>query len=444
MVSHRSPEGAAGHLSHSQHLRPLLRSRDFTRLFATRLTSQCADGIFQASLAGAVLFNPERHTDPTQVAAGFAVLLLPYSLVGPFAGVLLDRWSRQRVLFVANLVRCLLVALAAGTVAAGMTGPLFYGTALATISVNRFFLAGLSAALPHVVTDDQLVTANAVSTTLGAIATVTGGGIALLVRAVTGTGNHGYAAVALFSAVFYAASALTARRFPRDRLGPDAHEIADRETLRDVWDGLVLGAKHIAARRPAKYALAAIAAHRFFYGISTIATLLLYRNYFHDDGVLRVGLAGLAQLIAVGAIGSLVAAFVTPAATRRMGKPAWITVLLGVAGLVQVSLGTPYSLPALIPAAFFLGMVAQGIKISVDTTVQESIDDEFRGRVFSVYDTLFNVTFVAAAAVAAMTLPLTGKSYPMIAVVTAGYLLTAAAYAAATAHRGRLVLRAAS
>ncbi len=424
-------------------MRHLAASRDFTRLFATRVTSQCADGVFQASLAGAVLFNPERHADPAQVAAGFAVLLLPYSLVGPFAGVLLDRWSRQRVLYVANLVRCLLVALAAGTVAAGLSGPLLYGTALATISVNRFFLAGLSAALPHVVTEDQLVTANAVSTTLGAIATVAGGGIALLVRAVAGSGNHGYAAIALFSAVGYAASAYIARRFPRDRLGPDAHELAERETLKDVWDGLVLGARHIASRRPAKYALAAITAHRFFYGISTIATLLLYRNYFHDQGLLRVGLAGLAQVIAVGAAGSLVAAIVTPAATRRIGKPAWITVLLACAGLVEVALGAPYTLPALIPAAFFLGMVAQGIKISVDTTVQESIDDEFRGRVFSVYDTLFNVTFVAAATVGAMTLPITGKSYLMLAVVAAGYVLTAATFAAATARRGRLVLRAA-
>ncbi len=424
-------------------MRHLAASRDFTRLFATRLTSQCADGVFQASLAGAVLFNPERHADPAQVAAGFAVLLLPYSFVGPFAGVLLDRWSRQRVLYVANLVRCLLVAVAAATVAGGLSGPLLYGAALATISVNRFFLAGLSAALPHVATEEQLVTANAVSTTLGAIATVAGGGIALLVRTVTGAGNHGYAAVALCSAVGYAASALIARRFPRDRLGPDAHEIAERETLKDVWDGLVLGARHIASRRPAKYALAAITAHRFFYGISTIATLLLYRNYFHDQGVLRVGLAGLAQVIAVGAAGSLVAAVVTPAATRRIGKPAWITVLLACAGLVEVALGTPYTLPALIPAAFFLGMVAQGVKITVDTTVQESIDDEFRGRVFSVYDTLFNVTFVAAATVGAMTLPITGKSYPMLAVVTAGYLLTAATFAAATARRGRLVLRAA-
>src|SRR5919107_3102976 len=86
-------------------VRELLRERWFPRLYATRLVSQTADGIFQGSLASAVFFNPDHQTDPKQAAAGFVVLLLPYSVVGPFAGVFLDRWSRQRVLLVANLAR---------------------------------------------------------------------------------------------------------------------------------------------------------------------------------------------------------------------------------------------------------------------------------------------------------------------------------------------------
>ena len=54
----------------------LLARRDFGRLLATRLTSQFGDGVFQAALAGTVLFNPERAADPLDVAAGFAVATL--------------------------------------------------------------------------------------------------------------------------------------------------------------------------------------------------------------------------------------------------------------------------------------------------------------------------------------------------------------------------------
>src|SRR5690606_40508891 len=67
------------------------------RLTLVRFTSQFGDGMFQAALSGAILFNPERETDPLAVAAGFAVLLLPYSFIGPYAGALLDRWDRRAV-----------------------------------------------------------------------------------------------------------------------------------------------------------------------------------------------------------------------------------------------------------------------------------------------------------------------------------------------------------
>src|SRR4051794_22125749 len=160
-------------------VRHLLARRDFRRLLATRLFSQFGDGVFQAALAGTVLFNPQRAADPVDVAAGFAVLLLPYSLVGPFAGVWLDRWSRRQVLLRANIVRAVLVVAVAALVLGAVDGTPFYAAGLVVISVNRFVLAALSAALPHTVDEPSLVSANALSTTSGAVVTVVGGGAAL-------------------------------------------------------------------------------------------------------------------------------------------------------------------------------------------------------------------------------------------------------------------------
>src|SRR5437763_16839742 len=100
-------------------IRELLARRWFRWLFGTRLVSQPADGVFQASLASAVFFNPDHQTDPRQAAVGFVVLLLPYSLVGPCAGVFLDRWRRQRVLVRANLIRSLFVVAAATVLVTG-------------------------------------------------------------------------------------------------------------------------------------------------------------------------------------------------------------------------------------------------------------------------------------------------------------------------------------
>jgi MFS family permease len=422
---------------HSHPLREVLRRPDFRRLYGTRLTSQCADGVFQASLAGVVLFSPESAADPADIAGGFAVLLLPYSFVGPFAGVLLDRWRRQRVLVWSNLLRCLLVGVVALEIATRVQGVLFYATALLVTSVNRFFLAAQSAAQPHVVDPPRLVTGNALSTTSGSVAAVIGGGIALLLQQVVGDSDGGYAVIAVASTLGYGGSAFLARRFGPDQLGPDDVRRSRRERLADVARGLVAGARHVAERRDVASALIAIGAHRFFYGISTISTLLLYRNYFTDHGVFQAQLAGLGQVFAATAVGTLTAAAITPAAVRRFGKHDWITGLFAAAAVTELALGVPYTMQTILPAAFLLGIVAQGSKICVDTLVQEQVEDDFRGRVFSFYDTLFNVTFVAAAVVAAFVLPVSGKSYFMLGVVAAGYAATAVAYGLAV-RRSRL------
>src|SRR6478672_13459616 len=188
-------------------MRSLLARKSFRRLLATRLLAQFGDGVFQAALAGTVLFNPQRAADPVAVATGFAVLLLPYSLVGPFAGVWLDRWSRRQVLVWANLLRAALVAVVAGLVLAGVQGTLFYTAGLAVFSVNRFILAALSAALPHTTEPAALVSANALSTTSGAVATVVGGGAAIALLQVTGSSDGGYAGLALSAALPYLAAA---------------------------------------------------------------------------------------------------------------------------------------------------------------------------------------------------------------------------------------------
>ncbi|MGH8868715.1 MAG: MFS transporter [Actinomycetes bacterium] len=416
-------------------LRHVVRQKDFRRLYATRLSSQMADGVFQVSLASYVFFSPERQTSAGGVAAAFATLLLPYSLVGPFAGVLLDRWRRRQVLVVANVLRAGMVVGVSGLVAADVTGAPFYVAALVVLSVNRFFLAALSAALPHVVDRDDLVMANSVSTTSGTVAAVVGAGVGFLAREAIGKGDPATAAGLLLSSCLYVGSAMLAARMGRDLLGPDVDPAQPhaREALRRVARGILDGARHVAAHRQAAYALGAIAGHRFFYGVSTIATILLYRNTFHDSSDTDAALGGLAVVFVASGLGVLAAAALTPEVTPRHATlQRWIVICLGAAAVVQIALGAPYTEPLIVVAAFLLAIVSQSTKICVDTIVQQSIDDAYRGRVFSFYDVLFNVSFVSAAAFAALALPESGKSYPVLGVVAVGYAGVALAYARLT------------
>jgi MFS family permease len=193
---------------------------------------------------------------------------------------------------------------------------------------------------------------------------------------------------------------------------------------------MLAGARHAWSHKPAAAALTAISLHRLFYGFLTLMTLLLYRNTFTSSSSLFPGgLVGLGEVVGAGAIGTLLAAVVTPWAVRRVGKPRWITAVLAGGGLAQLALGLPFQPSTIVAAGLALGFVAQAVKICVDTTLQEVVDDDYRGRVFSVYDTLFNVTYVVALVIGAFVLPASGISYPMLVVVGVGYALTAVLYA---------------
>ena len=209
-------------------VRGVVHSPSFLRLYSTRLLSATADGIFQAALASYVFFSPEKATTPAKTAVALAALLLPYSLAGPFIGVFLDRWRRQRVLVVANTVKIALVLVVAGLVLSGSDGAAFFIGAVAVLGVNRLFLSALSAALPHLVAGsrprcrqtrcrqrpDRLQPSRAP-------------GSEGPIRFGLGSGSATAASIDALAAVVYGASALrVAATMNRDLLGPDADELA--------------------------------------------------------------------------------------------------------------------------------------------------------------------------------------------------------------------------
>ena len=70
----------------------------------------------------------------------------------------------------------------------------------------------------------------------------------------------------------------------------------------------------------------------------------------------------------------------------------------------------------------------QSVAICVVTILQEEVEDAFMGRVFAFYDMMFNVTYVAGAAIAAAFMPKDGKSAAIVAVVAGGYAVAACGY----------------
>ena len=397
----------------------------FRLLLATRLVGQFSDGAFQVALASYVVFEPQKAATPAAVAQAFAVLLLPFTIAGPFAGVFLDRWPRRQVLAWANALRAVLLVLLTLIVLTTSSTLPFYICALAAISANRFILAGLSAALPHTVSPKQLIIANAFCPTAGTVATAAGGVVSFVVHLAVTSGNGATAAVLISAACLYAVAGLFAFAIPRNQLGPtDSPGLALRAALGAVLGDVASGARHVVERRSAGRALGAMAVSRFCFGVVTIMTLLLYRNYFNPASDPNRGLAGFAFAAVVSGLGFGLGAVLTPFAARLVRLEYWLGSCLVLSAAAEAAFVSPFRQLPLLIGAFVLGVAAQGQKVSTDTLVQRSIDDDFRGRVFVLYDMLYNGSFVLAAAVSAASLPLDGVSGAMVLVVAAGYALT--------------------
>lgn len=410
-------------------VRDLIGHRDFRLLLTLRMLTQLADGAFEASLAILFFFSPEQSRTPLGIALAFAVLTLPFTLVGPWAGVPLDRWSRRNTLALGSAARGLLVLVAAALLGTGHDALPLYVVALAVVSINRFLLAAISAGLPHVVADAALVTANAITPTMGTVASVVGAGVAYTAISWGTSPARALAGVAVVPAMAVVVSlALGARR-----LGPDLGDATPgRRRVRRLMGEMDDGLRHLHSRPNAFAALEAMTAHRLFFGAATLAAILLARSDFGADDF---GLSAGGRLVAAVSLGLVAAALTTPAWVRRSSPTLVGASALVVMGLAMALLAVAVAGWSLALVGVAVGWGGQSLKICVDTIVQRDVSDEFRGRVFSVYDVVFNLAFLVAMALLAPFLPQDGDSPALFAVLAVGYGGISALYLGPSARR---------
>jgi Major Facilitator Superfamily len=405
----------------------------FWRLLELRATSQFGDGLFQAGLAGGLLFNPERAAGPWELVGAFAVLYLPYSVLGPFAGALLDRWDRRTVLIGANAARVILVLGIAALLASGAGDlPILFGALIAN-GFTRFVSSGLSAALPDVVPRGQVVTMNSVATATGGVAAFLGAGFMLASRPLLGSDDKGSAAVILIVVVPVLLALLLSVRFPRHVLGP--HESARAihgSVAYAVATGWLHGARTVLAVRTVAATLGGLASHRMVLGINSMLVFVMVR---HVDTHSVAGFGTAALFFFITGIGAFIANVITPSAVGRWGRYRTANGALLLAAVIQLG-GVGLQMPMMLLCGFLLGLGGQVVKLCADTAMQIDVDDALRGHMFAVQDALFWISFIVAMTAAAAVIPADGYSPGLVVAGAVLYLLGFALHAG-VARRAR-------
>lgn len=446
----------------------LRESDGLGRLSTARLSALLSEGIHQAALGGIVLFSPEAATTPAAIVGGFAVMLLPYSIVGPFAAAALDRWDRRVVVAVAALARtsaivATIVLIAAGAVRTGPGLAALFGLSLVAIGLGRLINTGMTAAMPRVVPDRILAATNSVLVTVGSVITAVGAVAAFAVLAVLGAGDAAVSWTLVPSVVSALVGVWAVLALPRRHLGPDDDELGDtpqpgltRDAFRTFAGGLAEGVRAARSSALVWVSLAGVTLGRAAFGITTMLAILLLRDAESGGpgsgpggspvggavgeaaggGPVIAGMGGFGLMSAAVAAGMGVAAVVAPWAMARTRRILVAAAGAAVAAIAQALVGPTLDPTALVVGAVAIGLGAQVVKLVADNAMQTDVPDSRRGGVFALQDALFNSAFVVGMVLVLPWAPADGRSVSLMLLPAALYAVSAV-IASAVATRSR-------
>jgi MFS family permease len=392
-----------------QRAREALRSDDFRRLFAIRLITQSGDGLFQAALVSSIVFNPKEQNTIMGFAIATLVVSLPFSILGPFTGVFIDRWSRRKILVVAPWLRAAAVWLVLFDPTAAPV--LFFGGALWVLSVNRFYLATAQAVVPRMVPTEDLLMANSMATVGGTVALLigvfVGGWIADLV---------GHVPVIAIAGAEWLAASMVATRIRSPLVPHHVPEAPVRDELRRVAREFADGISRLAGTPRALAPITSITLDQVGQGVVLVLSLYVFRHRFGE------GVGSFSNLIGAGGVGVLLGILTVGKLEERLTKERIVALAFLAGGVVLIGVATYVTGWSVLIASFAIGLTFAWKKIPVDTLVQEAIPDGYRGRVFAVYDVAYNLSRVAAAFLAIPLLNAFGEAWA-VAIVGVVFIL---------------------
>jgi MFS family permease len=387
--------------------RGALRSDDFRRLFGIRVVGQTADGLFQAAIVASVVFNPGEHSTTFGVFKAAAITAIPFTLLGPFIGVFIDRWPRRAILAVAPILKAALVVLILFDPLSGPGAFLgFYSGALAVISINRFYLSAASAVVPRLVPSEDLLMANSLATV--------GGTLSLLIGFFVGGqlfDASGGVPVVVVAGVGWLAAAWIATRLRSDLAPMTIREAPEllRHEVRRVAAEFADGVRTLARTPRAVGPITTISIDSLGQGIILTVAAVVFREQFK-------GVGSYSNLIGAGGVGVLIGIATVGWLEDRWSKERIVSVAFVVGAVALLSASIYLRGWTILVASFVVGLGFAWKKIPIDTTVQGSLPDGYRGRVFSVYDVVYNAARLVAAALVIPMVPSLGTRGTVAAV----------------------------
>jgi MFS family permease len=368
------------------------KSRDFFRFWFAQLFSQLGDRVYQMALVGLVAVrHPGSVMEMTNL---ISFTIIPVFIVGPIAGVYIDRWDRRTTLFICDFIRGLLILFAAFFLAhLSVIWPM-YVVVFLIFSLSRFYVPAKMSFIPEIVHEDHLLIANSLSATTGMIAGI---GVLLGALIVEYTGPFGgfcWGASGYFlSAILVFSIARLRRPLPKSsEIIAGAQEML--RTEKSVWREIIDGIRYIRSQKEISFIFWTMTILLAAVGAIYVVIIVFIQQAFHS---VTKDLGFLAVPLVIGLfLGSL--------AYGRWGKKIsifkvifWSLILGGgmVILFASVVASTHNRLLAL-GVSFMLGLVIGPAAVASTTVINKVCNMEMSGKVFAALEVVMFLAFCTA------------------------------------------------
>lgn len=369
--------------------REVLKNRNFFLLWSGQIISQFGDRLGQMALIAFVYLRAPGST--LQIAKILSFTIIPVFLIGPLAGVYVDRWDRRRTMYVCDFLRSLLVfAIPLFLFYTKSLGPVYLMIFIA-FSIGRFFVPAKLSIIPDLVDKKDLLIANSLINTSGMIAAILGFGISGVLVEKLGAKSGFYldSLSFLISGVFIF---LISRRFVAamnfKEVSKEIVEVIRKSVFQEIKEGVL----YFIQKKDIRFTAGLIFALWSALGAVYVVVIVFVQKALHS------ATKDLGLLVMFLGIGLFLGSLIYGKFGQRISHYKIIFVSLVASGIMLIffALGIHYY-PNFMVAAFLalcLGLIIAPIMIASNTIIHKVSDNEMLGKIFSSLEIVMHLGFL--------------------------------------------------
>jgi len=370
--------------------REVLKNRNFFLLWLGQIISQLGDRLGLMALLS-FAYQKHEYGSPIEIFKILLFTIIPVFLIGPIAGVYVDRWDRRRTMYYCDFLRAFLVLIIPFFLFYYKNLAIAYFLIFLVFCLGRFFIPAKLSIIPDLVDKKDLLMANSLVNITGMIAAILGFGISGILVEKVGAEKGFYldALSFFFSAGFiFLISKKAAPRLNFRKIGKELVEVVKKSVIREIKDGIL----YLLKKRGVGFTASLLFALASAMGVVSVVLIAFVQNSL---GSATKDLGFLIMFLGAGLfMGTLV--------YGRFGQRVnqyhaiFVSLLSTGAVITLFALGMSRFSSFFLAAAlsFALGFLFSPVMSAANTIIHKVSDNEMMGKIFSSLEIVMHLGFL--------------------------------------------------